>query len=394
VIRRISIEGFKSFGQASVELGELNILIGSNASGKSNFLEALQVLQGIAGGLPVKDVFDGSSKSSSQAAWAPIRGGSQNAATRQGNGLPRVVDRIHLSADLITNGESASYSLVFFEPPHFLRREELYSNGKKIFEIRNTGQIATYYPDGQSQPIELAVDPLRAALGQLPLFPQCQDHHVKLIRECIRDLSDMQHLDPQPSVLRRYSEHATVTRMGDSGENFAALVNAIEDKDSYLRWLRLAVAEFQRIEIMKGALGEPLFALEQQNRLFAAPQLSDGTLRFAALTAAFFQPSMPRVLLIEEIETAIHPSRLNALIDLIKSQSVRCGTQVFASTHSPVVLGWLQEKDYAHVLLFQLDGETGESRVSPLSALPGFLELVRKQSIADMYAEGWMEAVS
>jgi predicted ATPase len=395
LIRRISIEGFKSFKKTSVELGNVNILIGSNASGKSNFLEALRILQGLAVGVPIKDIFDGSPSSSSKAGWEPIRGGSHSAAYREGGDRRSPpVDAIHFHIEVSSGGQTVTYSATFSEPPHYLRREVFVVGTAKVFEIRSTGQFCLYYADPDSDPVTLPFDPLRSAISQIAKYPQCLPQHLKLISDCVSDLSEMQHLDPHPEVLRRYSEQDTVSRMGERGENFAALVNAIEDKESYLRWLQLTVSEFHRVEIMRGALNEPLFAIEQKQRLFAAPQLSDGTLRFAALTAAFFQPSMPRVLLLDEIERAIHPARLHSLIDLIKSQSERCQVQVIATTHSPVVLAWLNESDYSCVLLFQSDAETGESRITPVSKLPQFVELARRQSIADMFAEGWMEAVS
>jgi len=49
--------------------------------------------------------------------------------------------------------------------------------------------------------------------------------------------------------------------------------------------------------------------------------LSDGTLRFAAIAAAFFQEDMPDILTIEEIENGIHASRLRLLVELLKTQT-------------------------------------------------------------------------
>lgn len=86
--------------------------------------------------------------------------------------------------------------------------------------------------------------------------------------------------------------------MGDRGEDFAALVQAIckdgRAKDAYLSWLRqLRPEEIDDVGVRPGAMGEPLFVLEEDGREIPAAILSDGTLRFAALAAAFFQPDMP-----------------------------------------------------------------------------------------------------
>ncbi|MFL6233124.1 MAG: AAA family ATPase, partial [Thermoanaerobaculia bacterium] len=138
-------------------------------------------------------------------------------------------------------------------------------------------------------------------------------------------------------------------------------------------------------------LGEPLFALREGARVSPAPILSDGTLSFAAITAAFFQPDMPDIITIEEIENGIHPTRLRLLVELLKSQSAQSGPQVFATTHSPVVLAWLDESDYNTTFFCKRDEETGASIIKPLSEIPHLLDLVKKRSLGELFTQGWME---
>ena len=59
VIEHIEIEGFKSLEKVSLDLGPLNIFVGTNASGKTNFLEALRVLQGIGFGYTIDEILNG-----------------------------------------------------------------------------------------------------------------------------------------------------------------------------------------------------------------------------------------------------------------------------------------------------------------------------------------------
>jgi predicted ATPase len=185
--------------------------------------------------------------------------------------------------------------------------------------------------------------------------------------------------------------------MGEQGENFAAVVGSIlENEDlhrAYLSWLQqLTPTELDDVTILKGALGEPLFAIRENGQTIPAPVLSDGTLRFAAITAAFFQHSMPDIITIEEIENGIHPTRLRLLVELLKSQSADNGPQVFATTHSPVVLAWLDESDYETTFFCKRDEETGASIIKPLSEIPRLIELVKEQPLSELFTEGWMEA--
>ena len=187
--------------------------------------------------------------------------------------------------------------------------------------------------------------------------------------------------------------------MGDHGENFATLVSVIcQDpgtKDAYLSWLRqLRPEEIHDVGTLSGALGEPMFLLRENGREYPAPVLSDGTLRFAALAAAFFQPDMPDLVTIEEIENGIHASRVQLLLDLFRSQAEFAKTQVVATTHSPAVLDWLREDDHRTTFLCIRDEETGESRICCLADVPHFLDAVKKTPASELFAEGWLETAA
>ncbi len=184
--------------------------------------------------------------------------------------------------------------------------------------------------------------------------------------------------------------------MGEHGENFAALIRMIcsdpQTKEAYLSWLReLRPRDVDDVGVLKGAIGEPMVMMKERGREWPAPALSDGTLRFAALAAAFFQPDMPGIITIEEIENGIHASRLRLLVELLRSRTAAGKTQVMVTTHSPVLLAWLKPEEYATTFLCKRDEETGESHIIPLTEIPRFNEIVGKQSISDLFAEGWLE---
>ena len=79
VIERIDIENFKSLRKVELSLGRMNLFIGSNASGKSNFLEVLRVLEGIGNGFTINEILNGKPKGATSEVWEGIRGGSANA---------------------------------------------------------------------------------------------------------------------------------------------------------------------------------------------------------------------------------------------------------------------------------------------------------------------------
>lgn len=95
---------------------------------------------------------------------------------------------------------------------------------------------------------------------------------------------------------------------------------------------------------------------------------------------------------IEEIEHAIHPSRVRLLVELLRSRSAVGSTQVMVGTHSPLVLALVEEAGYATTFFYKRYKSSGESKIAPLISVPHFLEVVRKQPISKLFAEGWLEA--
>ena len=79
MLTRISIRDFKSFRRVDLELGAMNLFVGPNASGKSNFFDALRVLPGVGNGYTVSEILDGKPRSATNEVWEGIRGGSAKA---------------------------------------------------------------------------------------------------------------------------------------------------------------------------------------------------------------------------------------------------------------------------------------------------------------------------
>lgn len=386
-----------------LELGSMNLFIGANASGKSNFFDALRVLQGIGYGFTIGEILDGKPKSANSDVWDPIRGGSARAAFANGVSADEI--RFEVSLDLSPgDARTASHSIAF-DPTHgVLTSESLAVDGKSVYtsaDIGNpTGQ--PYFeircaPAKASRPSHDKFERSRPVLGQFARSKHCLDKHGPAVQACLRALSNTQRIAPSPAILRDYSSAQSVKRMGERGENFAALVKTIcadgATRDAYASWLRQLWSSeaIEDVSVLHGALGEPLFAIRERGKDQPAPVLSDGTLRFAAITAAFFQPDRPDILTIEELESGIHASRVRVLVELLRSQSKSGQVQVMATTHSPIVLAWLNESEYSTTFYCDRDSSSAASNIRPLTQVPDFLRVLDKQPIGELFAEGWLE---
>ena len=402
MLQSIVIERFKSLYHVELELGKLNIFIGANASGKSNFFDALRVLQGLNYGFTVGEVLDGKPKSSASDVWPGIRGGSRGVLSRSVELDSGQMDSTVKLVTIRRVGESNYEHDVVLRPLYPDIPLELFSiNGNKRYKVYDpdppvSHAVDTFTSAGEFVVTSKASDRSRTYLDRFIRFDDTDKSVLPLIDgSYLTDASDMQFLDFQVEVLRQYSQNQNVKRMGDRGEDFAALVKGLvsepDTKEAYLSWLReLVPSEIDDVVILEGALGEPLFAIKDGANEFAAPSLSDGTLRFAALTAALFQPDAPSALLIEEIENGIHPTRLRLLVELLRSRAAKGESQLFVTTHSPTVLAWLKPEDYDHTFLC-LRAEDGSSIIKSVSQLPHFIEAVQRTPFADLFAEGWLE---
>ena len=88
---------------------------------------------------------------------------------------------------------------------------------------------------------------------------------------------------------------------------------------------------------------------------YGPTDLSDGTVRFIALTVLFMQPWLPKVIIIDEPELGLHPVAIEKLAGLIKIAAQQ-GTQVIVATQSAELISKFQPEDVLTVN--QQDGET------------------------------------
>jgi AAA15 family ATPase/GTPase len=410
MISEFKIRNFKSLESVDLKLGHFNLFVGANASGKSNFLDALRFLQGVSNGFTVGEILNGKPPSATGLKWSGIRGGAEFVSFRRPDGARSATTNLDVTfsgEDIFKAlGNDLTYSLAFStgaEDSHFT--EESFSSGNSVL-------IPAYYQSSSKSETPILSPSLIDAIGQRvkvaarfeSFFDIDKDsaqfwgpgHALGCAVYVSSSLGDMQFLDPVPRALKGYA--SKVERLGESGEGFAALIHQIESdgsKPALLEWLKeLRPDEVDDIYALEGLNNDFMVAIKEGNKEFRAPVLSDGTLRFIALAAAFFQPSMPKVLVIEEIEKGLHPSRLRLLLELMRSQSKRTGTQVFATTHSPTLLNWLTEEDRKTTFVCTRDAESGATKMRSLSDVPNLEDLIKKNyNLDQLFEEGWLESV-
>ncbi|MHA6763027.1 AAA family ATPase [Streptacidiphilus sp. PAMC 29251] len=341
MITRIEIDGFKSFADFELDVPPFLLLVGANASGKSNFVDALRlVAQTVRGD-------DG------RALLEFARGAADQLFRRRGGG-GNVLDLKIQVKEQIT-GLSHAQSSTQLVPM------EAQCSNVLTGRLTDLGQHA-----------ELHCDLLdSAAVLESGSFAWQSRNWLFLDADPTKAVQRSSGLDFAPLSADAANLAAVLGRLQESGDLSALLIDAVA-----------LVPALDGIVAVRDHRRDWDYDLVFRGTGPLPPVLaSHGTLRVIALLAALHDPNSPRTIVLDEIETGLHPSRLKALIAIVhrrveasRRQDGSYGLQVIATTHSPVALAQaLSEKDGADVMFvdtaFKRETVDGEPVMSPVTRI-------------------------
>ena len=178
-------------------------------------------------------------------------------------------------------------------------------------------------------------------------------------------------------------------------------MNLCEDehrKLTLIEWVETLTpmdAKDVEFDVAKHSNEVTLVLVEKDGTKTPMQSASDGTLRFLGLLALLFQDDPPQLLFIEEIETGLHPTRLDLLANLIEQRTEQTDTQVIATTHSPQFLQVLDDDTLENAQLVYRTGDGPEAQICPLLDVPTARKVLAKprQNVRDLHSTGWFERV-
>lgn len=342
MIRSLRLRDFKSFRDVDVPLGPFTLVVGTNASGKSNLRDALRFLHGVGLGFTIAEIFGEKYGAGGILQWRGIRGGLPEAA-RQGT-----------------------------------------------LEFLMEGEVRL---DAATRRFGVTIRPTNdESIGQPPVKT---DMNTDEFRELVSLLTSLRFLDLDPDAMRIPSNPGQ-TVLGDRGENLSSVLQAIckdpSRKTSLLEWIRaLTPLDAADLTFESDFTGRILVHLvEAGGAKLSAASVSDGTLRFLAMVAALLSEDTGRIYVFEELDNGIHPTRLHLLLELIDRACAEQGVQVIATSHNPAMLAFLSERARADALLIYR-GDDHTSQVRRVMDLPNISEILRTQDLSRLMLSGWLE---
>ena len=353
MIKRVRIKNYRSLGDVEVELGPLTVLVGPNASGKSNFVDALKF---------ISDALN----TRLEVAIVNRRGFSQ---------LSRYRARV-LRLELLMEIRYRRAEPVPAEYAVELDASEDADAGfrvrREVCKIGSEGDLAeyeTYEGEWRKEPVEPERDAARRRFPRpLPDAPQ-DELALRSSRLFLpfyrveRHLQGIRSYTVFPESLRADQAYRPALLLDEAGTNLASVLKEQFSKESISR-IRLINALSSIVESTSGfeiqTAGDRLvikvshYQPGGRAHAFDAAVESDGTLRVLALLAALYQKRRPSLTIIEEPELHLQPGAMAVLADVLREASLR--GQILVTTQSADLMNELESDELR--VVEKIDGVT------------------------------------
>lgn len=406
MIRRIRIEGYKSL--ASVELsrlGSLVLLFGPNASGKSNFLKALDLLSLLVSEDSLNDAFMkhivARGRRTMPVRWLFYHPLGIDGPRQDEFKLVYDVD-LELQPGIITgmNAElkrreevsslKGSYTRVA-EPLLRYRLEIVYRSGTRSQEIVHESLIpltSEGVPSERRQPFIQTDEEGQRLMIRIEKQSQLRYRSLPRRRTILsevgdlashphivataRELASIRVYGAQPVAVRSMLGDMVSHDPGSYGEKIIPYINWLEQEHpsvlgNLLRNLQDLVPGLTRIEVKETQEGfMNLWLTEGGGKCFPSELISDGTMRLLCLLGIAATPRPPAIWAYEEIEDGVHATRLQSICAIMERMAdTPQGIQQFLTTYSTEVLDRFSE-----ATLLECHQDADGTSISPPSSLP------------------------
>jgi ABC-type cobalamin/Fe3+-siderophores transport system ATPase subunit len=404
MIKEIRFSNWKSFSNAKLPIDPLTVLIGTNASGKSNALDGLAFLNLIALGRDFQAALTDDPKFSG---LKGVRGGVDWAALKPGN-------QFMLEA-LAQDNENTDYLYSITINIHPLRVEVNSESLTRIKYIGHQGhQLRLYWTDqtnndnpsitarlynqsaGKKKECRRSVSIL-SQLKDLPLRQEIEEG----VNCVTKALSEIFILDPIPSLMRDFSRLSNT--LASDASNIAGVLAALpkDEKKRFEETITKYVRRLPEKDIRKvwaetvGRLKNDamLYCTEDwaNNLIVDARGMSDGTLRFIAILTALLTRPYGSLIVIEEVDNGLHPSRSELLLEMLRNIGSKRNIDILVTTHNPALLDVLGPEMLPFIVVSHRDTITGESRLTLLEDIKNLPKLLASGSLGRLTAKGNIE---
>lgn len=385
MLTRLRVQGFKSLLDSEVRFGPFTCIAGTNGAGKSNLFDAILFLRDLADHSIIEAAHRVRDRSGSK------RGDLRSLFTRTADST---LSNITLEADFIVPNEVTDdfgrktkpgttfltyrIELKYIGTDEHSERIELVSehltylprgNAKRrigfsiskdfsstalLGERRAPYIVTEHEPEGSV--IKISQDGNQGRPSQVPaqnsprtVLGSANTDERPTILAARREMQSWKLLQLEPSHLRSPDEFSDDPHITFDGSHIPSALERLKRYEEISNRVATLLPEVRSISVdVDNTRRLKTLILEQRNGVVhKARALSDGTLRFLALATMAFDPEAKGLICLEEPENGIHPSRISAILELLREMAVDPENavdhdnplrQVIINTHSPLVV--------------------------------------------------------
>lgn len=390
LLRSIRLENVLSYGPKGQELAlePLNVLIGPNASGKSNLIEVLSLLGATPKDLqvPIREgggvsdwLWKGTPRPPIATLDVTLDFPAGTMPLRYRLSFTQAGGRFDLRDEAVENEHAAGEQ---YEKPYFYYA---YQNGNPALNVVTESQENGGRARRQLQREE--VSPEQSILSQRrggDSYPELTYVASKFERmKFYREWNLGRYTPPRLPQKTDLPEDSLLEDASNLGLVLNNLQNRPEVKQRILEKLQVFYAGVTDVTTMiQGGTVQIFFHEEGLRHPVPATRLSDGSLRYLCLLAILAHPEPPPVVCIEEPELGLHPDVIPEVAAMLVEASAR--TQLFVTTHSDILVDALTDTPKAILVCEKRDGATELRRLDPEKLAP-WLERYR---LGDLWTRG------
>ena len=411
VLTALGVENWKSIESATFHIDSLTVLIGTNSSGKSNLLDALSFLNRIANGVLLTSALQG------DGALPQLRGGLEWAPRHPGDEFTvRATIWVNDTQDLdyeikcrIARNQCEVVSEQLHRWRYRLDRHGDRGASRTKVSLFWTDPISVESPTvtariynskgGTPRHMSRSTSVLFQLFGQKTLSDTQEG--VEALLAVLRGIFI---LDPIPSHMRGFS--ALSDRLAPDAGNIAGVLAALapETKAEVEETLTRYVSRLPERDILRvyaetvGKFNsdamlycEEGFGEGRKPTLIDARGMSDGTLRFLAILTALLTRPTGSLLVIEEVDNGLHPSRSNLLLTMLGSVGGNRSVDVMVTTHNPALLDAMGTEMVPFITVAHRDVQDGTTRLTLLEDVEMLPKLLAQGPVGRISSQGLIE---
>lgn len=360
MIESINLRNFKSLGDVELKMGKFTCLIGMNGSGKSTVLQAIDFISQLMVGRVDE--------------WLDARGWSVADLNCKLRKESNVTTGVKFKT---STGKTLTWVGAFNRSQLRCTGEIMQLDKEKIFRVANQKYNIA---DSADQSIAFTYQgSLLSALKDSELTQELLE-----FRNALQQIKSLELLSPQ---LLRKRARSTEKGIGAGGEKLSAYLDTLSESThaalvEQLRRFYPGLVDFKVSSLRSG--WKKLSVVEQfsQQKLETdAAHLNDGLLRIlAVLTQAASERSL---ILLDEIENGINQEVIETLVDTL----VKSPHQLLVTTHSPLILNFLDDDVARKAVQFIYKAPLGETRIRPFFEIPRINDKLRTMGPGDAFVD-------